>query len=276
MKIGLLLTFFCLCLLQLSAQPSFLVKKEGKGKRSILFIPGFSCSGDVWKETVKDYAKEYTCHVLTMPGFAGAPAEATPQLQNWVTEIAAYIRAQNLEKPIVVGHSIGGVMTLLLAARYPDLIGRIVVVDALPCLGAIMNPAFKPVANPDCGPFISRFTKMSDSAFYQMQKMVVRGMMTDTLHAAEVIHWGVLSNRETLGRIYCQFSNLDMRDSLATITCPALVLLEASFAGMKPAIEAQYHGLRTGTLSYADKGLHFIMYDDKQWYDGQLAHFIKQ
>lgn len=276
MKIGLLLTFFCLCMLGLSAQSSFLVKKEGAGKRSILFIPGFSCSGDVWTETVKNYSKEYTCHILTMPGFAGVTAEPAPELQSWVTQIAAYIRAQKLEKPIVVGHSIGGGMTLLLAARYPDLIGRIVIVDALPCLSAIMNPAFKADPHPDCGPVIARFTKMSDSAFYQMQKMVMKSMMADTVHATEVVQWSMRSDRETLGRIFCQFSNLDMRDSLASITCPALVLLEAPFTGMKAAVEAQYRGLHTGTLSYATKGLHFIMYDDRQWYTDQLAQFIKQ
>ena len=271
-----LLLFCCLNLGRLVAQPSFAVQKEGAGKKSIVFIPGFGCSGDVWKETVAAYKQNYTCHILTMPGFGGARPEAAPNMSQWVTSIAAYIREQKLEKPVIVGHSMGGGMALLLAARYPDLIGRIVVVDALPCLSAIMNPGFKSTPNPDCSAFAARFTTLNDSAFYQMEQRSIGALMTDTVHKKEAVNWGIRSDKETLGRIFCQFSNLDMRDSLGRITCPALVLLEAPFANMKPAVEAQYHGLHTGTLVYATKGLHFIMFDDPQWYNDQLARFIKQ
>jgi pimeloyl-ACP methyl ester carboxylesterase len=266
----------CFGLTGLAAQPTFQVRKEGMGKRSILFIPGFACSGDVWKETVKNYSKAYTCYVLTMPGFAGVKPDKDPDLQRWVTEIAGYIKEQRLEKPIIVGHSLGGGMALLLASRYPDLIGQIVVVDALPCLSAVMNAGFKSDPQQDCGPLISQFTQLDDLTFYQMQQRAMNGLLADTTQTAEVIHWSVTSDRQTLGRIFCQFSNLDMRDSLSTIICPALILLEAPFTRMKPAVEAQYRGLHTGTLSYATKGLHFIMYDDKQWYTDQLAQFIKQ
>ncbi len=270
------LLFLCsLNLTRLAAQPTFQVRKEGAGKRSILFIPGFACSGDVWEETVKEYKKDHTCYILTMPGFAGVKPDVVPDLQKWVTEIAGYIKEHQLEKPLIVGHSLGGGMALLLASRYPDLVGRIVVVDALPCLSAIMNPGFRSDPNPDCSNLIGRFTQLDDGAFYQMQQRSMKGLLADTTRTAEVIHWGVTSNRQTLGRIFCQFSNMDLRDSLSTITCPALILLEAPFVRMKPAVEAQYHGLHTATLSYATKGLHFIMFDDRQWYMDQLAQFIK-
>lgn len=35
----------------------FDVKVSGQGKQSIIFIPGFACSGNVWKETVLRYEK---------------------------------------------------------------------------------------------------------------------------------------------------------------------------------------------------------------------------
>jgi len=34
--------------------------------------------------------------------------------------------------------------------------------------------------------------------------------------------------------------------------------------------------LKTADLQYANKGLHFIMYDDKEWFDGQVNNFISQ
>ena len=49
----------------------------------------------------------------------------------------------------------------------------------------------------------------------------------------------------------------------------------ANFINLKPAIEEQYKNLKTANFQYANKGLHFIMYDDKDWYLVQLNNFIK-
>lgn len=274
----LLLLIACLSAASVNAAPAypFQVKKEGKGKQHIIFIPGFASSGDVWQETVNAYTKNFTCHVLTMPGFAGVPPQDAPSLDNWIKSIAAYIQEQRLGKPIIVGHSMGGGMAMMLAAGYPDLIGKIVVVDALPCLAAMGNPSFKSNPQPDCNAFVGQFTSMPDSVFLKMQKRNIPALIADTVHRKEVISWGVRSDRKTFAVLYCQFSNLDMRDTIAHITCPALVLLEAPFSGIKPVITAQYSKLAGARLEYATSGLHFLMYDDRQWYMDQLAQFIKQ
>jgi pimeloyl-ACP methyl ester carboxylesterase len=75
--------------------------------------------------------------------------------------------------------------------------------------------------------------------------------------------------------MYCDFLNTDLRAKIANIKCPTLVLLESYFATFKPAIEAQYKNLTTAQLAYANKGKHFIMFDDTDWYNQQLAAFIK-
>ena len=40
----------------------------------IILIPGYSCSGTVWRETVNHLKDKYECHVLKLPGFAGQAA----------------------------------------------------------------------------------------------------------------------------------------------------------------------------------------------------------
>lgn len=47
----------------------FSVVKSGTGKQTVIFIPGFACSGDVWAETVSVLKDSYTCYVLTMAAF---------------------------------------------------------------------------------------------------------------------------------------------------------------------------------------------------------------
>ena len=64
-----------------SAPPtSFRVQVTGHGRPMIL-IPGMASSGDTWKSTVAHYESQYTCHVLTLAGFAGVPATDRPLLR---------------------------------------------------------------------------------------------------------------------------------------------------------------------------------------------------
>ena len=254
----------------------FEVKKTGEGKQSLIFIPGFSCSGEVWNETTSVFEKDYTCYVLTMAGFAGVPPQSDPTFQSWEKGIANFIQQFKIEKPVIIGHSMGGGLAMALAADYPQLISKIVVVDALPCLAALMDISFKSKDTNDCSAIISQFTSATNDEFYQMQMKSVPQMLADTSKQTLVVDWSVKSDRKTLAEMYCDFSNTDLREKTVLIECPALILLESYFVNFKPAINEQFKNLKTANIQYATKGLHFIMYDDTEWYNEQLISFIKQ
>ncbi|QBN18249.1 alpha/beta fold hydrolase [Flavobacterium nackdongense] len=252
----------------------FTVKISGQGKESILFIPGFASSGEVWNETKAKYEKDFTCYALTMAGFADVKAQPNATFKNWETSIVNYIKENKIEQPILIGHSMGGGLALAIASDYPDLIKKIVVVDALPCLAALMDPAFKAVEKIDCSAMIDQMSAATNEQFYQMQKMSIARLVADTSKQDLIVGWSVTSDRKTFGAMYCDFSNTDLREKIKTIKCPSLILLEEYFKNLKPAIEEQYKNLKTANLQYSNKGLHFIMYDDKDWYLNQLNNFL--
>jgi pimeloyl-ACP methyl ester carboxylesterase len=273
--IALLFSALCLNVFAQTKSYPFEVVKSGKGKQSIVFIPGFASSGDVWNETKANFEKDFTCYTITMAGFAGVPPQSNPLFKNWETEIVNYIRANKIEKPIIVGHSMGGGLALAIASDYPDLMSKIVVVDALPCLSALRDPSFKSQENNDCTSMNNQISSMSEEDFYQMQKRNMAMLLADASKQDEMISWSMKSDRKTFSEMYCDFSNTDLRDKIATIKCPSLILLESGFANYKTPIEAQYKNLKTATFQYSNKGLHFIMYDDIEWYMEQLNNFIK-
>lgn len=253
----------------------FEVVKSGKGKQSIVFIPGFASSGDVWNETKANFEKEFTCYTLTMAGFAGVEPQINATFKSWETEIVNYIKANNIEKPIIIGHSMGGGLALAIASDYPDLVGKIIVVDAVPCLSAMRNPKFKSVENNDCSAMVNQMMAMSNSQFYEMQKATMPSLLQDATKLDMVVDWSVKSDRKTFAEVFCDFSNTDLREKISAVTCPSLILLESYFVNLKSAIDDQYKNLKTANFQYATKGLHFIMYDDKEWYLAQLNSFIK-
>lgn len=273
--IALLFSALCLNVFAQTKQYPFEVLKTGKGKQSIIFIPGFASSGDVWNETKAVFEKDFTCYTLTMAGFAGVKSQPNPSFENWKNEIANYIKNNKIEKPIVIGHSMGGGLALAIAADYPDLIGKIVVVDALPCLAALSDPSFKSKENNDCTPMVTQMTAMNEKQFYDMQKQTMPRLLADISKLEMVVDWSVKSDRVTFAQMYCDFFNIDLRAKIAAIKCPSLILLESYFINLKPAIEEQYKNLRTANFQYANKGMHFIMYDDREWYLEQLGNFLK-
>lgn len=252
----------------------FTVEISGQGDKAILFIPGFASSGEVWEDTVKQFEPNYTCYTFTMAGFAGVAPQSPITFDHWKSEIANYIKNENIEKPILIGHSMGGGLAMAIAADFPELIEKMVIVDALPALMAMTNPNFKSTDKVDCSDMVKQFQEMSDESFYEMQKSSLPMLMQNTEMHDTVLGWSMASDRETFAKMYCDFSNTDLRPLLSRIECPTLVLLESYFVNFKSAIEAQYQDLKTAQLRYANKGLHFIMYDDVDWYLKELHQFM--
>lgn len=253
----------------------FDVKISGKGKNTIIFIPGYACSSDVWNETIKVFEKDFKCIRLNMHGFAGVKADANPNLKYWVDEIARYIIFEKIKNPIVIGHSLGGIMAMWLASDYPDLISKIVDIDALPCYSGLMDAGFQSNKKLDCSGNIKNLKSMNPSALYKMQRSNMELMIADTSKIETVVRWNLWSDRKTMGEIFCEFLNTDLRDTISRATCPSLIMLEPSFKPSNEAIVSQYKKMRTPKIVYATKGLHFIMYDDKDWYLNQLKAFVK-
>jgi len=278
-KAKLLIVSFSISVLYINALAQsksypFNIVISGQGKQSIIFIPGFASSGEVWSETKSNYEKNFTCYTLTMAGFAGVKPQPDATFANWETSIANYIVENKIEKPILIGHSMGGVLALAIASKYPELIRKIIVVDALPCLAALSNPTFKVEDQIECSAMVNQMISVTNDQFYQMQKMSISKLLADTSKQELVLGWSVKSDRKTFAEMYCDFSNTDLREKIKSIECPTLVLLQNYFRNVKPAIEEQYKNLRNTDLKYSNKGLHFIMYDDKEWYLTQLNNFI--
>jgi pimeloyl-ACP methyl ester carboxylesterase len=271
----IMLFFLAVCNIfgQQTAYP-FEVKKTGKGNQSLIFIPGFASSGDVWSETASKFENNFTCYTLTMAGFAGTKPQAEASFKDWENGIAAYIRNNKIDKPIIIGHSMGGGLALAIAADYPELAGKIIIVDALPCLAAMSDPNFTSKENNDCSSTITQLTAMNDEQFRKMQAQAIPRLLADPSMQETVIGWSVKSDRKTFAKMYCDFFNTDLREKIKNIQCPSLILLESFFVNLKPTIESQYRNLKNANMQYASKGLHFIMYDDKDWYLNQLTNFL--
>jgi pimeloyl-ACP methyl ester carboxylesterase len=76
-------------------------------------------------------------HVVTLAGFAGVPPTDTePFLSRTRDAILQSIRDEGLERPALVGHSLGAFLALWIAATAPERMGPVIAMDGVPFLPA--------------------------------------------------------------------------------------------------------------------------------------------
>ena len=108
------------------------VERFGTSGTPIILVPGLASGSWVWKDTIDALEKSHRVYAVTLAGFDGRPAAAGDPMRAALEALRALVVEEKLGKPVVIGHSLGGMLGLQLAAAYPDLVGGVVTVDGLP------------------------------------------------------------------------------------------------------------------------------------------------
>lgn len=275
-----------LALLTLTARAGtpFEVKVEGSGP-PMIFIPGLACSGAVWGETVVYFSKTYECHVVTLAGFAGVPSIGGPFIDTMRDSLIGYIRGRDLKRPVLIGHSLGGLIAMALAVKEPDLAGRLVIVDSYPFAGAIFDSSITAdVMRPQADLFRNRIVSQSRDDYRKTQPYVLSTMIRDSSRIDQVLQWGLASDPATVGQATFEALTTDLRTHVARISAPVLVLgswiATQVYGGSKDKttdhFRSQFRRAPDVTIAVADSARHFIMYDDWTWMRVQMEGFLNR
>ena len=262
------------------------VQVAGHGEPPLIFIPGLATPGSVWDHVVARFEVNYRCHVVSFAGFAGKPPVKTEHfLDDMADAIIAYIHDQKLEKPVLVGHSIGGILAMKIAIKAPDLPGRLVIVDSLPFPAALQAPDIhdaddaKKVAEKRRKEFLAQ----SPEEFVAGRLKFLLDSVTSPEQAAVLAVESGKSDQATTTQVVWEVVSDDLRTGLGSIKCPTLVmgsmadklakglpidLIETSF-------HRQYRNLTGARFVFFENARHFIMIDDLDGFTKALGEELK-
>jgi len=102
--------------------PALHFQRTGTGYPVIL-IHGYCETLEIWRDFVPLLTNHLDVTTLDLPGFGRSPALRQPFTVDEVADIVTdFIKSQHFtEKPLPIGHSLGGYVVLSMVARYPDL-----------------------------------------------------------------------------------------------------------------------------------------------------------
>lgn len=105
-------------------------EKLGTGKKNILILPGWGDTRGTFKWMCEYFKKEYTVYILDYPGFGGSTfPNRNLTVYDYASIIKVFIDVLSIDKPVVIAHSFGSRIALILLAKLNVLIDKLIIID---------------------------------------------------------------------------------------------------------------------------------------------------
>ncbi|MFG0323196.1 alpha/beta fold hydrolase [Pseudomonas sp. zjy_13] len=261
------------------------VQVEGAGP-DVILIPGLASSREVWAGLATTLRQQYRLHLVQVAGFAGSPA--VPSVDGRVAApvaeaVADYIRSQHLEAPAIIGHSLGGEVALMLGARHPERVGRLMVVDALPFYTLLIDPtATAETAAAQAGTVRGAMLAAPAAQTEAMQRAAIDRLAKTAAVRPALVDAALRSDRQAVADATHELMITDLRPELGDIQAPLeVVYAYDSMYGIPAAsVDATfakaYAGARGVSFKRIDGSFHFIMLDQPQAFAEAVVDFLSR
>lgn len=244
-----------------------MISVTGTG-RDVILIPGLASGPAVWKPAIAA-VPGYRYHLIHIRGFAGLPADLNAGgvlLTPIANEIARYIREAGLTRPALIGHSMGGTLAMMLAARGTATLDRVMVVDMLPD-GAGM------LGGTSAG--IGYLAQQLNG--YLTQTKQGRQILADMVHNSP---GGRDSDPRVIAQSLAELAQNDLGPWLGRISCPLNVIYAIPADSRLRSTQAQRYRMAYACAPHAKlTGIgpsgHVIMADQPQKFAAALLAFLR-
>jgi pimeloyl-ACP methyl ester carboxylesterase len=215
-----------------------------------VLLHGLSGSARWWQPVLPTLAPRFTAYLVELPGLGRQRRHGPVALADTPGWLAGWLEEVGLDRASWVGHSMGGALCIRLAAHHPQVVNRLVLVDAagVPATASLLG----------YGVPLARALRAMAPSFLPV-------LTADALRAGP----------RTLLRSARQLMREDIRPSLASITAPTLIIWGARDSLVPLSVGHLLHGQITDSRLVILPGAgHVPMYDRPGAFNRALLSFL--
>jgi len=111
----------------------------GENKNPIIFLHGWQADSRSFTPLVPFLFKNYHLYLLDLPGFGKSKAPPSSFSSfDYAKKVVKWIKLKKIQKANLVGHSFGGKVASIIAAKYPQFISSLILIAP----SGILHPKF--------------------------------------------------------------------------------------------------------------------------------------
>lgn len=236
-------------------------------KPALIFIPGLTCGPWEWSDEIGRFSRAYRIYALTLPGFDGAPSLQSRFFDTVSADFWKLLNQQRIEKPTLIGHSLGGTLAILLAEQHPELLRSVIAVDGLPVF-----PGTESLSAPQriamAKQSAAAIAAVPRAQFAESQKRSLSYMVTSPQDVDAIAQAASKADTAATAQWVYEDLTLDLRSGLHDVTIPIVEIAPFDPALDSPSKRQQYAALFAGApearVQFIGPSRHFVMYDQPQ------------
>ncbi len=103
----------------------------GEGK-PLVILHGYFGMSDNWKTLGNQFSEDYQVHLIDQRNHGRSFHSVAFNYELLAEDLYNYIQHYQLKEIALIGHSMGGKTAMFFATKYPDLVGKLIIVDISP------------------------------------------------------------------------------------------------------------------------------------------------
>lgn len=266
------------------------VQRYGGHGRPLILVPGMESGSWAWKGQIERFRGKHVIYAVTLAGFDGVPPpkHRGDLLGQAIASLQQLIVSRHIDKPVLIGHSLGGALVTVFAERHSNLIAGVIAVDGLPIFPGMdaMTPAQRQVEADKIAAEVANATpaQFRKQAFSFMQPPCT----IDAAMDARFLPLIARSDQATVAEFLKQGVPSDFRPGLKGITVPLLEIspyyapdfTEPPMKLTEAEKTAYYHRMLVGTpdaqVLSISPSRHCVMFDQPEKLDRAIEDFLKR
>lgn len=239
--------------------------------RPVLFLHGWMGSWRYWYPTIERVAEHFRTYSFDFWGFGDTRQVKSrhESIQSYSDQVIRFLDELGIDRVLLVGHSMGGMVALKTAINHPKRISRVVAVGA-PIVGDSLSWLLKLTDRPVLANAFARAP--------WLRRYMFRMFLGETNDPAvnEILDDSVKSSSTTLRRAVGSMWRTDLRPELPRLSVPSLIVHGGRDEIVHPNQADLFDNVPSAEVVVMPESRHFPFLDEADLFNETLLRFLMQ